>query len=264
VSALLNDLMTRRAPGAPASLRLPPPSCIPPSTAASSAAAPGAPPDRVPTPSHPPPRPAADAAPAEAAAGENAGANTPSPAARAVAVKAGARFLAPAYPVNYAAGGAAPTPLEAMWGTPEADSPGSAASDGEFYTPATTAGSPDRPRACGAASQDESESESESEEEEVEAAAAAAGATEVAAAPAAAAAPRRVVHISVDATGAAAELAAALGGMRLGSGAAALRGVPAPAGRHTRFDADGAAAEEVQRTVLRGLPEPRGKHTTFE
>ncbi|GLC73092.1 hypothetical protein PLESTF_001331300 [Pleodorina starrii] len=43
-----------------------------------------------------------------------------------------------------------------------------------------------------------------------------------------------------------------------------LRGLPAPQGRHLRFNEKGSASESPQRTVLRGLPVATGKYKRFE
>ena len=45
-----------------------------------------------------------------------------------------------------------------------------------------------------------------------------------------------------------------------------LRGLPLPAGRHTRFDDDGEGAESpsAERLLLRGVPAPSGSHLRFD
>jgi hypothetical protein len=50
-----------------------------------------------------------------------------------------------------------------------------------------------------------------------------------------------------------------------------LRGLPTPAGKHTRFDDDGEAMEEEAQEgaaegvlKLKGLPTPKGKHIVFD
>ncbi len=49
-----------------------------------------------------------------------------------------------------------------------------------------------------------------------------------------------------------------------------LRGMPTPAGKHTRFDDEGDAMEEVQEggadgiIKLKGMPTPKGKHIVFD
>eukprot|EP00198_Chlamydomonas_reinhardtii_P011623 XP_001700960.1 predicted protein [Chlamydomonas reinhardtii] len=62
-------------------------------------------------------------------------------------------------------------------------------------------------------------------------------------------------------------LVEAMGGLEVAppaSKAMPLRGLPAPQGRHLRFDDKGKAAESPQRTVLRGLPVASGKYKRFE
>ncbi|GLI65659.1 hypothetical protein VaNZ11_009260 [Volvox africanus] len=63
------------------------------------------------------------------------------------------------------------------------------------------------------------------------------------------------------------DLVAAMTGLAVAPSKAApvpLRGVPAPQGRHIRFDDKGKASESPQRTVLRGLPVATGKYKRFE
>lgn len=55
-----------------------------------------------------------------------------------------------------------------------------------------------------------------------------------------------------------------LAGMKIATGSPLpLKGVPAPAGRHTRFDEEGNASVSTPKTRLRGVPGPSGKHTRF-
>ncbi|GIL61914.1 hypothetical protein Vafri_16290 [Volvox africanus] len=63
------------------------------------------------------------------------------------------------------------------------------------------------------------------------------------------------------------DLVAAMTGLAVAPSKAApipLRGVPAPQGRHIRFDDKGKVSESPQRTVLRGLPVATGKYKRFE
>ncbi|KAG2450263.1 hypothetical protein HYH02_004774 [Chlamydomonas schloesseri] len=62
-------------------------------------------------------------------------------------------------------------------------------------------------------------------------------------------------------------LVEAMGGLEVAppaNKALPLRGLPAPQGRHLRFDDKGKAAESPQRTVLRGLPVASGKYKRFD
>ncbi|KAG2441170.1 hypothetical protein HXX76_004022 [Chlamydomonas incerta] len=61
-------------------------------------------------------------------------------------------------------------------------------------------------------------------------------------------------------------LVEAMGGLEVAppaNKAMPLRGLPAPQGRHLRFDDKGKSAESPQRTVLRGLPVATGKYKRF-
>ncbi|GIL92092.1 hypothetical protein Vretimale_14912 [Volvox reticuliferus] len=63
------------------------------------------------------------------------------------------------------------------------------------------------------------------------------------------------------------DLVAAMTGLAVAPSKAApvpLRGVPAPQGRHIRFDDKGKVSESPQRTVLRGLPVAIGKYKRFD